>query len=370
MCELILSIDILDEKKLKGIIDATEKDINWFKNTYLKLEEIIKKNTYILKSIKKYQFMLTNSFELVSPSEAKIVKDLNIPKNKLLEFKVINQDICKDSEVENFLVEMMQIKFLTKDEIDKLERENLIYNEDQWINLTDEEKIENIQNLKKHQESIAKALTYITIPTKDGGWEKARELVFPHEYAPDYNIEGLISKRLIKKNVPKFVSPKLLEKDNDIYEWRKFLIELGCQKPELIKKIAEEVAIESVIIYEQSKNNIVSDPRSIGINEFLGYDLKSESIDKIKLIEVKGISDNSKIFKVTLSRNEYEALYSIKNANEANYVYVVKNVLNSPEINIFEGDDVKEITAQTTIIYNELEKYKKEDSITVFSLIN
>ena len=328
---------------------ASEKDIKWFEEIYTKLSSLMQEEND-LNEILGVPFILSNTFELIRPQEARIVKDSSIPESKLSEFKIVNLSLCKNDKIVAFLDDKIKIKTLTLDDV----REVNQYTPEQWNGLSEEERINFIRYLKKHPEKITTNLSYITIPTKNGGWEKGEKLVYPNEYYPGYDIEKIISKGLLKINIPKFVSPKILESETENkYEWQSFLKEkLGCENDEFMKAIKEEIGIEATIIYEKSKKRTVEDPRPMGLNAFPGYDLKSTDTNgKVRFIEVKG-SEKRKGFDIAVTTKEHAALYEAKALNEKNYIYVVKDVLNNPEINILEGEDIKTLT--TRLFINEL----------------
>lgn len=160
----------------------------------------------------------------------------------------------------------------------------------------------------------------MTLPTKNGGWAIPEEMVFPVEYSPNYDIEKMISKILLKVRIPEFVSPELFLPETDKKsQWQEFLVKkLSCSNDESLKKIEEEVGVECVKPLEGRNGCIIEDPRALGLNENPGYDLKL--IDKqgnIKLVEVKSGKDKHG-FNFTLSKNEHRALSANKGPNTKN----------------------------------------------------
>lgn len=121
------------------------------------------------------------------------------------------------------------------------------------------------------------------------------------------------------------------------------------QAEDLLKKISEEIGVECVKRYEEKLGCVIKDPRIPSLNEDPGYDLISTYPDgSIRLIEVKGGKEKNG-FNIALSRNERRALFQKREEHTKNYVYVVKNALKEPEINILEGDEVRTLTARLFI---------------------
>lgn len=347
---------------------ATEKNIKWFEEIYTRLNSLMQEEND-LNEIRGIPFVLSNTFGLIRPQEASIVKDPDILASKLSAFKIVNLSLCKNDKILDFLENKLKIQTLTQDDVRVVNQ----YTPEQWNGLGEDEKISFIRYFKKHQEKITTNLSYITIPTKDGGWEKGEKLVYPGEYYPTYDIEKIISKGLLKTHVPKFVSPKLLESVTESkQEWQRFLREkLGCENDEFMKHIKEEIAIEATIIYEKSEKRNVEDPRPMGQNVFPGYDLKStDSSGAIRFIEVKG-SEKKSGFDIAVTTKEHAALYEAKATNETNYIYAVKDVLNNPEISILEGEAIKALTTRLLINENGREGWKniRTAQINVLGLI-
>ena len=343
--------EFLSGREAKALLldKALIRDLEWFKSFYSKLASSITEQEDLLR-LQGIRWLLSKDYELLSPHEVQLVTDQTIPESKLSEFKTVHREIYADPRILTFLQEKVGIQLLTMDDIRDLDQ----YTPEQWAKQSIDEKIRFIRYLKKHPDKITGKLSYLTLPAKDGGWEVPEKLVFPAEFDPPYKIEMLTNKGLLHRRVPKFVSPMLLETWNDnVIEWRNFLKEkLGCEDEELLKDIKEEIGVLSVSFYEKEhEQRKVEDPKEMGLNESPGYDLKSTSGEwDVRLIEVKS-SDKTYGFDFTMTPNEHKALYADRPSNEKNYVYAVKNVLNSPEINILEGDDIKNLF--TRILVNE-----------------
>lgn len=326
---------------------VSEKNLDWFRNFYKKLSSTELDNEDI-KEVRMVPFIVDDKFSLVTPEEIKIASDKNLPESKLSEFKIVNRSFYDDAELLEYFRNVLRIKELTVEEIRGLSQ----YKLEEWEKLQDNERISYIRYLFNHQDRFDISSTYLTLPTKDGNWAKPEELVFPSEYDPDYDIEMLFSKSLLKIRTPKFVSPVLFSDEiGKKPQWKDFLVKLGCENDPILKNITEEVGINSVKIFEESSGCKVEDPRSIGLNQNPGYDLTStDSNGNVKLIEVKSGKEKYG-FNIALSSNEHKALYASRKPNEKNYVYAVKNVLKNPEINIIEGEDLRNLT--TRLLINE-----------------
>lgn len=322
----------------------SKKDIDWFKVFYRHLlsYEFDEEDKKVLKSI---SFILDNSFNLISPNVSRIAKDQNLPQSKISEFKVVNTSFYEDDLLALF-IGVLNIKDLTLDDV----REVNQYTPEEWEKLDSDERVDYIRYLFNHQNRLPSESTYLTLPTKDGLWSEPEKLVFPAEYSPGYDIEKLILKQLLKARIPKFVDPKLIfSEDDNKAQWREFLKKLGCENTEVLKDIEEEVGVESVKLFEQKNNCKIEDPRIPGLNDNPGYDLKSTDVEaNVKLIEVKSGKETYG-FNISLSRNEHRALFSGKEPKTKNYVYAVKGVLNEPEINVIEGDDILSLTSRLLI---------------------
>lgn len=339
-------IQFMKSEALKKVLKRyiSEKNLEWFKAFYKKLLSY-EFNIEDIRELKRLPFIVDNEFNLIAPEGVRIASDKSLPESKLSEFKIVNKSFS-DDELLKLFTNVLGIKKLTMEDI----REVNQYTPEEWEKLPENERISYIKYLFIYRDKYSIPSTYLTLPTKDGDWAKPEELLFPAEYSPDYDIEKLISKKLLKTRVPKFVSPVLFSDDtNEKTQWKEFLVNLGCENDSLLERIEEEVGVNSVIFFEEKNGCKVEDPRNIGLNENPGYDLIStDSLGNTKLIEVK--SGRVKHgFNIALSSNEHRALYASKKHNEKNYIYAVKNVLNEPEINVIEGDDIRNLTSRLLI---------------------
>ena len=363
--------DFLDTSEAKALLQrqAITRDLKWFKSFYKKLDSLINDKDE-LQMLGKKKWLLSEAYEPLSPSELRIAKDQSIPESKLSEFKIVNRGLLDELVILNFLQNKVGLRMLTMDDIRDLNQ----YTPEEWRNLNDKEKIGFIRYLKSNPSKITAPLSYLTIPTKGGVWEKPDKLVFPKEYMPNYDIENLVQKGLLSARVPMFVSPSLMgnQAENSV-EWREVLSKLGCDDETLLKDIKEEAGIRAVRLYESEvEHRQVKDPREMGLNQFPGYDLKSTGSDgEARLIEVKS-SEKIYGFDLAISVNEHKALYEDRPTNEKNYIYAVKNVLKFPEINILEGTDIKKLT--TKLFVNETGKDGwgkiKKKSVNILSMID
>lgn len=346
----------MESKEAVGLFTgkAKLKNIKWFEDFYLKLIDALEDENELVR-IQNAPFILTNIYDVLSPRDVRIVKDSSIPESKLSEFEIVNKDICANTKILAFLEERLKIKSLTMDDVRDLNQ----YTPEEWTALADTEKINFIRYLEEHPDKLTVQISYLTLPTKDGKWEKPEFLLLPEEYESEYKIEKLVSLGFIKERKPRFVSPLLIKAEsNDKKTWRIFLREkLKCDDEELLKGLAEEVGIASAKLYEVSQGCVVEDPRPVGLNISPGYDLKSITQARdIKLIEVKS-SRGYGSFDMNISPNEYAMLNSERNPNEKYFIYAVKDALDSPVINILDGEDAK--TVAPRVFLNESGRYPR-----------
>ena len=333
---------------------AKSKDTKWFEDFYLKLIGTAPDDNDLAK-LQAVPFVLTNNDRALSPRAVRIVKDTSIPESKLSEFEVVNKGICANTTILQFLEDKLKIKQLTMDDVRDLNQ----YTPEEWTALADAEKINFIRYLKEHPDKLTVQLSYLTLPTKDGRWEKPELLFIPEEYESEYKIEKLIGLGLIKERKPRFVSPTLMESGSaDKRVWRGFLREkLKCDDEKPLKDLAEEVGIESTKRYELSQGCTVEDPRPVGLSMSPGYDLKSTTPKgEIKLIESKGTKEHG-TFDMNISPNEYATLNTERKPNERYFIYAVKDALDSPIINVLDGEEVK--TVAPRVFLNESGRYPK-----------
>ena len=337
VCELAL-------KLLKKM--AKERNLEWFIEFHRKLSKT-GFDEQDVRQLRGVSFIVDGEFDLIKPEDARVATDVQLQESMLSEFKTPHPSLCEDESILKLFREVLKIKDLTSDDI----REVNQYTPEQWENANENERIDFIRYLFRRQDKPIPPLSYLTLPTKNGSWAKPEETVFPSEFSPDYDIEKLIFGGLLRVRVPKFVSPKLFSAQTDQKsQWRTFLkTKLGCENDDFLKKIAEEIGVEAVKLYEERNGCVVHDPRSPGLNEDPGYDWEStDPQGNVKLIEVKGGKERYG-FNISLSRNEHRALFQKRDVNAKNYVYAVKNALDEPEINILEGDDIRSLTARLLI---------------------
>ena len=292
----------------------------------------------------------TNPMKLKIPEEIKdMLKVVHSEVATSEEFKRFNDKLNEEREYHYVLPAPKGIRELTEDDIKTAisKKEALEMNEERWVSLSEGEKVQKIKHLRDLWARRLLSLEgyhFLTVKSKTGAWGKPSELVFPQEYKPEHNIEVLTEKSLL--DIPlKFVSPEFIQgnTDNEIRIWRRFLKELGVDRPvdsakqEGCRKggIVHRVGVLAALKYERGSDR---SPRELGESEQLGYDIESKSQGEGRHIEVKGTSDSS--YDIFLTVNE---LRTLRDKQDRYFVYVVTDALKNPIVHITRGDKLLDI---------------------------
>lgn len=367
------------EELLKRKADL--RDLEWFKKLYSMFVDkytrtyFQKRHYYYNKEHDNFwnrmqdfykQIMLTEDYSLAKINECFInPKKLKIPEQIKDKIKVVHSELTKDDKFNEFRKKLNEerysynyprtkvIKELTEEDIRNIlkEQEALELDEEKWIKLPEDKKVEKIKHLKELWSSKYLSLEpyhFITLKSKVGEWNKPEDLVFSEEYKPEHNLGILTEKGLI--DVPlKFLSPEFVEGDSDdeIRRWRNFFEQLGVDKKvedkDEKKKIVQRIGILTALRFENERKR---SSRELGESEKPGYDIESKSENNEKrYIEVKGTSDSS--YDILLSVNEFKGLRS---KQDKYFVYVVIDALRNPVLYVTRGDKLLDISDTKIII--------------------
>jgi len=358
---------------------ADYKDFEWFKKIY---SIIVDKYSlsYFYKNHSRYNvkfddfwdkmhnfykpIILTDEYGVVKIDECYInPMKIVIPEQLKEKFKIVHPKLAEDAIFMEFRKKLNDerhhyrppdtkvIKELTdEDIINALKLHDTIeMDENKWSNLSDDEKIETIKNMKKSWEEYSIPLTdytYLTLKSKSNRWENPEILIFPTEYKPEHKIEILIEKGLL--DFPfEFVNPIFIEgikEENEIKKWANFFNELGVdkilngkkdggKKQDIVQRIG--ILVSKKFETEAKKRN----PRVLDESEKSGYDIESKSEKEDIFIEVKGTSKSS--YDIVLTVNESKTLREKK---DKYFVYVVTNVLDEPLLHVSKGDKLLDIS--------------------------
>ncbi len=356
---------------------AKNKDTEWFNKLYSVLVETYNysyfERRYWDYKVRHDQFwndmqnltqpiILTDDYNLVRINECYVnTKGIQIPKQLKDKLKIVHPEIAKDQRFKRFKEKLNidrlredykpkteVLKELTDEEIKTALKQQEIsgLDEETWEKLSDDEKIKKIQEIKELWDKYEIPLEnyrFITIKSKSGKWLKPEELVFSQEYNPEHNLELLVHKDLIDKQL-EFVSPEFIKdcNNNEIRKWREFFKKLGVDKILESEKeggekerLVQRIGILATIKYEKEKGR---NAQELGESEKKGYDIESTSQDDVRYIEVKSTSKTS--CDIFLTSNELKALLQNKNKY---YVYIVTNVLKKPTVHIINGNELYEI---------------------------
>jgi len=313
--------------------------------------------------------ILTEDYDLAKINESYInPKGIKIPDQLKDKFKIVHPQIAKGEKFQKFRNKLNKeryayappntevIKELTEEDIKTALKQQEVFElkKEKWESLSDEEKIEEIKEIKNLWENYSISMEnykFITLKSKNGLWIKPENLIFPQEYNPDHEAETLLKKDLI--DIPiEFVSPEFIKRssnDNEIRRWRKFLEKLGVDKVlETEKrggkkeKIVQRIGVLSALRYEHKAGRKA---RELGESEKLGYDIESVSEDSERYIEVKSTSDKS--IDIFLTINEFKAL---RDKKDKYFIYIISNALGKPKVHTVQGDRLLEIEDVKVII--------------------
>ena len=365
-------IDLIENREYIKILEqkAKLKDIKWFKRFYRKLALKCKNNPEVSDDIRNEEFILTESYSL-SNTDRVLLPTREIPEEFKHNFTLLNQELLNDEEIFNFF-KFIGVGEVTDKHIRELMDEKQIPKiANEWETYSDAEKIEKLQFIfdmwNQHKVEV-KNLSFLTLKTRKGSWEKPETIKLGNEFNAAFNIEKvllfihkkiescspdiqlIIKDKLNNDLTFDFLSESIVpEPKNSV--WLKFLEELGVNR--LLDKenrfIVNRLSVIYVLIYENQNGRKT---RELTESEKRGYDIESRNESILHKIEVKGSEKSDP--NLFLPAHEFEVLVSTsENDNELYYVYIVGNVYDTPKIYRLKGEDIKQ--ADTGI---NLESYK------------
>jgi hypothetical protein len=373
-------------------IKASSKDVEWFTKLY---SMFVQKYTYEYFCSKFRQYnvayddfwnsmhsfykpiILTEDYELSKINECFInSKKIIIPDHIKDNFKIVHPTIAKDHNFLELINKLNGVRYHRKTPDAKVIRgleiediKNMLakkeareLDEEKWISLSEEDKIEKIIHLKEMWDTGYLSLeqyNFVTFQTKNGDWQKPDELLFPKEYKPQQNLEILIEKGLLDLSL-NFLTGNFVKNETDenkIKKWRKFFEELGIDRK--IKKIKDgedkqqgkkggivnRISVLTALKYEEYQGR---NSRELGESEKKGYDLISTEESGARYIEVKGTSKNN--FDIILYKSQFENLQKIP---KSYYVYIVLNCLENPVLYPIKGTKLLSVTYKKMMISNK-----------------
>jgi len=304
--------------------------------------------------------ILTNKYRTARIDEAYVrPKQMRKPSELRDRLEIVHPQIAKDERFHEFRRKLNEerhylpapreqvLRELTeediKDALRQRETANIEWMTRNWKTLSDSERIKRIRRIKNLSDTSPLALEdydFLTVKTKDGKWAKPQKVLFPREYEPDHDIEGLVADGLLDLPVH-FLSADFIEYSYQIAGWHEFFEALGVDMLAEPKKeggkmqeIVERIGVLTALRYEKEHDRAA---RELGESTRLGYDIESHTDTETRHVEVKATSHTS--FDVFLTANEYAAL----RANERTYyIYVVSNALWEPVLDVVRGDKVLE----------------------------
>jgi len=374
--------NFLEDSKTQNLLNikARSGNVEWFKKIYSAL------NNYNLQYFRERQthynvahdefwnrmhdfpiaIILTNRNELAKVPESYIAnKNLDIPKEIESNFKIVHPIIREDKDFKIFrdklnkeryyyaLPDKESIKELTKEEIENALKtmRTLDMNEEKWHNLSENEKIskiKDIKNLSKKYGLDISSFGFLTVKTKSGKWLKPEEVIFSMEYKPDHRIETIMSEGFLDFDI-EFLSPIFIEGLNEshIKEWNGFFKNLGVdniilekEEEQTKKNISQRIGVLVSLKFEKEIKKRTS--RELAESErenFPGCDVFSifdENREKKEFyIQVKGRAKSKP--QILLSRIESDQVNTKK---EKYLLYMVGDALNNPTMYVLRGDKI------------------------------
>jgi len=322
--------------------------------------------------------ILTEDFSLAKISECFInSKKLKIPEHIKDKIKIVHPEFAKDERFSEFIKKLNEERYsynsprikalrdLTEEDIRNVlkEQEAFELDEEKWINLPEDKKIEKIYHLKDLWASKYLSLEpyhFITLKSKSGEWGRPEDLAFSEEYKSEHNLEILSKKGLIDLPL-KFLNPSFIEgrTDDEIRKWRNFFEQLGVDKKvedkDAKKKIVQRIGVLTALQFEKERKRLA---RELGESQKPGYDIESTSEDnEERCIEVKGTSDSS--YDILLSVNEFRGL---RTKQDKYFVYVVIDAFRNPVLYVTRGDRLLDISDTKIIIpFNQWRDKAKDE---------
>jgi hypothetical protein len=361
-----------------------EKDIEWFKSFYTKINDSNQLSVFRDKHYRynveyekfwnglresQKQFLVTENYELARPAEAYINPNkIRIPDEIKKNMKILHADILKDDKTKAF-IDRLAIRLVTDDEVKEVVKrhEAIKLDADKWQTLSEEVRFESTKHLKELWVKGKKFINvddykFITLKSKAGEWFEPDSLIFPKKYMPDHELEVLAGEGLIDLPL-NYVSETYVEgaSNEEIRRWKEFLKVLGVDtyveknKKEGGRKedVVQRVGVLLSLNHEKKQNR---NPRELGESEKPGYDILSEANNQAWFIEVKSTSKQSS-FDIFLTVHELSAL---RNFSDKYAIYAVTNALRSPQLHVLRGDTLLKLIEKEikiTIPYNLWHKH-------------
>ena len=314
---------------------AKDKNLEWFKKLYSALGQIDKSE---LLTLAYTPFILTNGFEIVAPHSAFVnLKGVSVPGEIAGSFSLVHSALA-GYQPSNELLTKLEVQELTEKHVqDVLSEKEIPAIGKKWESLTESEKVDRLRLLKglwKSKKVFPKSLGFLTLKTKSGKWLSPRSILFSKEYTPIEDVEVLVEKGVL--DVPlEFLTADYASKP-DSNEWIQFCKELGVgyiiEDQNTRTPIVQRIGIRVTILYEKAQGR---NPEELGESQKPGYDIKSQSGNESRHIEVKGNRDATPTVFVT--PKEFVRLSLEK---EQYFLYVVTDALRKPVLYSIRGDRI------------------------------
>ena len=275
--------------------------------------------------------------------------------------KFVHPDLVAD-DTSRELLNRLGVSTLSQSQINSSRVEQ--YREE-WPNLSRRDRLSGLTSLKEMVESggvsAPSLAAWITLPTKSGGWVTATNLLFPHEYNPDLNIEPLVALGLIEDVAIEFVDPSLANSSSSrvivspMEDWKRFLQQLGVGTPTTNQNKfngwTAQVGVRMAKQYEvrAGRTDIYEVTEADRGLAHPGYDLWSQrrgSSDE-RYIEAKGTSGRGEF---VLQPTTLHQIFAGPHKDRM-FIYVTTGALSSPRIHIIKGD---ELTQKVVIEIGEI----------------
>ncbi len=353
--------NIKSEEKLNELLHlkAREKDLDFFLRFYhFYLIPFLEENPALFSRLKSKLLFLADDFTLADSSLCLNPEQLIIPPTLREIIKIVHPALSADKEILNFFADC-RLSSLTQEVInDLLRSKELLYLQQHWNNLSDEEKKAKIfvcKDLWEKGNIFSQHLGFITLPNISGEWLAPDQLTFSEAYNPFYKLHQLHLKGLLDFPI-NYVDNSFVRdcSEQQKSSWHFFFRQLGVDakiNEKVFKKnIIERIGILLALRYEQHKGRKAQEiPHS---QEVFGYDLAPE-IDEFhgfvqsseRYIEVK--SSEKPNPDICLTTRQFRTL---QEQRERYFVYVISDVLRNPALHVTRGDKLLAVTQIRTVI--------------------
>lgn len=326
---------------------AAAGDLSFFKLLYSKMaERDWESYTYRSAPLAKAAIIVSSDGCVYRPDEV-YFKPQNIAGSVEAEFKFVHPELANDEPSRAFL-DMVGIEVLPEGEIKDAVLEKVIPDiAERWPHMQPTERRQWLISLKHMVErgnTGMDNLQFVTLPTKTWKWLLPTELLFPDDFSPEWHIETLVGKELLRDASIEFVDSSLGTTEDPLESWKAFLFKLGVGKratePAQLNAWSSFVGVQMARQYEvkagRSQIHEVTEAER-GVSD-PGYDLKTERIDgsDLRYIEAKATRGPG-VF--TLRPTTLREMLIGLN-KERFFIYVTTNALSSPRLNIIKGDEL------------------------------